>query len=852
MSRKHDRAIHQTDDDSSDEESVNTKLFGKIIDEESETCDVEFNLDEQWKNFCISTGTTGASESYTGLSEEEKQKLYSPFLLHAFGTGLLYSKDVGDIYYGEKGLKEKYLSDPRKKGEAKVLIKRNLSKIISLVSEIFFPNLSKDDKVEIIDNITKALTKALPEEELSLKDAIKLSSDELLKNLKDKKIKFPPINKSSLLEWQRQNDSFTNSKGEIVRCKDYGWELFDNGVWVKKRKNGDIEWQLENDGSKTNWKGEKLLSKIECKRHYKLNPKHVKDYSKGREKEVECFAYISLLSPKSQKILELILLANIVPILENAQLIVENSTESSATKSPHKINSPHKWKAEVAITLAKKGFANTGRILKETSKTLFKETIDDPEVLAAYFHDIAVSASKGYHSIDLFKGFIEKIFHNTLMVRKTLPHRFATDTIEDVTDFLAQIRLSNRSKFREVKNIKDSNDRTDFFDKDAFARIKRFWKFNDGVSAEEEQLISSVAFARDAVVIVLEDRAATYEALQKVMKGKIFLEFNKKYPEEKIDDKDIARWIRQKINGKAIDLEDRYSVQMIDSNRINQFITEFSYLLFGCEVARNPASLMCHQMILDLIIDGNLKWEDAIAGKLLMPMAMEKAVLASRAAHQKFSDFMPWPYHYDGDIDSVKMDVLFAAEKTLFERWLAFKKITPIFAKEALLVSSDEWYGIEMKEIIFSRENQNPTQDALQKWFDETSKKHPIIFQKGDYNLLDKLVTKYEFKPSLERLTEISKIVESITKQAKDGEELSETEIKFFQNLYERKISTFKAPKAFMKISNLIEGLEEENEIEDSQPASAMPSGSVGSASHKKLSSKNLSHSRSGSESSDA
>jgi len=417
---------------------------------------------------------------------------------------------------------------------------------------------------------------------------------------------------------------------------------------------------------------------------------------------------INKMSKSSKVFFKRKLLSLMIGDLESVGVIIENKTTSSATKNPHRIDN-EKWnnsKLGIEPTLTKKGLHNVVKSLKSNKggKSLFEDLVND-EVLASYFKDISsfkVDEDSDTNS-NLFEDFIRGVFNNALLYRKTLPHRFSTDMIEDVVDFIAQIRLSNRSKFREIKNIKNSLNRENFFGKDAFSRIKRYWRFNDGIAIEEEQTISSVAIARDAQVIILDNRSeGSYASLGQTLNEDIITKFNQKYSNYKISDKDIAKWVRNKLTGKPLEIENNSDIERVDVDRINQFITEFSYLLFGCEVARNPTSLLANQMMLDLIVDGKLKWQDCLTGENpLMPMAMKDAVQGSRASHSKFADYIPWPYRYDGNESVEKMNDLVAAEKRLFDLWLTHKEISNESIEESLLSACEEWYGINLQKVIY-------------------------------------------------------------------------------------------------------------------------------------------------------
>ena len=85
------------------------------------------------------------------------------------------------------------------------------------------------------------------------------------------------------------------------------------------------------------------------------------------------------------------------------------------------------------------------------------------------------------------------------------------------------------------------------------------------------------------------------------------------------------------------------------------FIADLAFLLFVCEVRRNPMSLIIHQMMLDLIIKYQYKWKnffidldsDKLKSHLFLPMALEGAVDCSRQWQHDHADKMPYPYHYD-------------------------------------------------------------------------------------------------------------------------------------------------------------------------------------------------------------
>jgi len=215
-------------------------------------------------------------------------------------------------------------------------------------------------------------------------------------------------------------------------------------------------------------------------------------------------------------------LNQVVNALEEAGIIEVNKTPNSAQKSPHRIVSS-KWNHQVESVFEKKNLYKTYSAImkiKKHNSILFENLFDGDVVISAYLEDIADNFEND-NSKTLFQSFVQEMFHNTFLTRKTLPDRFATDCIENAADFFAQIRLSNRSKIRDV--------RKDFLEDDIVSRITRYWKFNDGVVAQETQMISSGILAREAVVPILgSTNEGSYPASYKTLTTFIN-KFNQKY-----------------------------------------------------------------------------------------------------------------------------------------------------------------------------------------------------------------------------------------------------------------------------------------------------------------------------------
>lgn len=70
-------------------------------------------------------------------------------------------------------------------------------------------------------------------------------------------------------------------------------------------------------------------------------------------------------------------------------------------------------------------------------------------------------------------------------------------------------------------------------------------------------------------------------------------------------------------------------------------------LLLGTECARNHASYITNQMVLDLIIYHNLSWNEC---EFWFPMSAKGIVPSARMLDRLMSPFLPFPYVYHGPI----------------------------------------------------------------------------------------------------------------------------------------------------------------------------------------------------------
>lgn len=722
-------------DDSSDDEAVLEKVFGGYADESHTTRQGGYDLATQLENF--------TSDFYGSKTK--------PLIAHAFGVGLLYSQSVEEKYHTPQnegiGLKEKYLSDSRRKIKPQEILEKNLEKVVNDITGFFIFAISKEKQDNILSDINQYMSSH--QNQTDVEAYFKLAAEKLAEMVFEmvdhEELAFTIVDKSKLQELQKSQDYYLSNKGVYTKCSELNYKLQNDGNW-KLSQNQTLNldghlYSMKKVGKKWN-----VNSKTDNKRFHKRGTNYLSYHENKVQKEVSEGLFKNNLSFST--LLEDELIEKLVPLLKEAGLIEENKTESSATKSPHKIKvTPSQWGDHSVSRVAKKGLRNSVNALKNHlgAKKNFEPSIrENIAFKIAYFEDLKENK-------DLFKTFVNKyLFKESKLSRKTLPNRFATDDIADALDLMANIRLSNRSKTREIKNIKDANEREDFLGKDVLTRVKRSWRFDDGLFAEEEQTISSSNLARDAQVIVLNQRSeGAYASLYQTLSNDVIKKFNVKYPNHRINDKTIAQWVREKLAGEAFALEDELDIARLDVDKLNQFITDFTYLLFGCEVARNPASLVMHQMMLDLILSEKLTWAACLTEESpKMPMAMGGAVQAARRSHEDFKNYLPWAYKYEGEANAQQRDQLLSQENELFEQWLKHKNINPEFAQEALLIACKDWYGIDMRSVMYGITKQqgkirNPAEHILEKFLSIINQ-DSFALKEGDYVLMQDIIGNYK------------------------------------------------------------------------------------------------------------
>jgi len=289
-----------------------------------------------------------------------------------------------------------------------------------------------------------------------------------------------------------------------------------------------------------------------------------------------------------------------IPYLESAGILGRNATLSSKRGSPYIVKD--KDKDFSAADKANPNFPKeTCASLKNAingQKKLFGEILAGKEATIAqsFFEDCL-------GNVVIFRNQVRQNLAEAFLfeVRKDLPDAFLSEEINTPAKLLGNLRISNRSATRKMRRL----DLTSQFSADSFAEFfeirvpssdSRIWNISS-VPVRESQLVDD---SHSRVDLVFESDAAKggkYPALYVKL-----TDFCKSKKTAGIDEKVFARLIKFNLGISGED--DEELKELLKDKQLKQFVAKISYLLFGCEVARNPASLVMHAMMLDLIESG--------------------------------------------------------------------------------------------------------------------------------------------------------------------------------------------------------------------------------------------------------
>lgn len=216
------------------------------------------------------------------------------------------------------------------------------------------------------------------------------------------------------------------------------------------------------------------------------------------------------------------------------------------------------------------------------------------------------------------------------------------------TEFLANLRLHNRIEKRQMKNYNE---------------MKKYSKYGcvKDIKWYDKEVIK-VSFSHNG----LREEIVYYKSSDKNCKLS-YLEIYTKLETLLAGDNNL---------GKFDKLE--------DDNDVKYNTSVLEYHIFGCEAIKNPAAFIHNHMVLDLIKDKEMTWEDALC-KEQLPMVIGGAIMGARKVNSCYKEFMPHPYLYDKDYESLsyhpnyyndhtkKAKLLLEKEVNITKKWLEWK-----------------------------------------------------------------------------------------------------------------------------------------------------------------------------------
>lgn len=303
--------------------------------------------------------------------------------------------------------------------------------------------------------------------------------------------------------------------------------------------------------------------------------------------------------------------------------------------------------------------------------------------------------------LNSFNSIHEKIFKPielTMLkkIKRPVLAKSFTFTPTNAVDFIAYLRLSNRSMQRIIRNERGLLNPTTVFQ-------CQFPCVSQPV-IEIHEVTTSGNHARKDVVKKLNDYADIQDKIKTVeesMRTKLTC-----FPYN--PNQLIVITIREIIQGKDNGKDDcKNELTIINKNKDNEniqflqeeiipFLANVAYLILGTESVRNPASFIINQMFLDLIEKEQLGW-DALVNKekknqkerIVMPMAEEGSVARARSKHLLFRDDFKYSYFYSGEEkDTSNAKSLIKSEHIIVKKWKDNQKI-----HQPLSNAIDSWYG---------------------------------------------------------------------------------------------------------------------------------------------------------------
>lgn len=181
--------------------------------------------------------------------------------------------------------------------------------------------------------------------------------------------------------------------------------------------------------------------------------------------------------------------------------------------------------------------------------------------------------------------------------RKALPELFSHEFDNNV-EFRANLRLSNRSQQREIKNL------SAYSIKEGFTVVREYAeKVSDNTRTSKSTLkITSKGKRSDYLLDTkaYRDILLRIQALKEEMGDGLF------------SDQIIVKLIRARLNGNLQHEMNLQNYLKFQRSVIGKLIKDFSTLIFVTETTRNPSCLIINQMILDLVLEKKMTWDNVL------------------------------------------------------------------------------------------------------------------------------------------------------------------------------------------------------------------------------------------------
>lgn len=262
-----------------------------------------------------------------------------------------------------------------------------------------------------------------------------------------------------------------------------------------------------------------------------------------------------------------------------------------------------------------------------------------------------------------------------------------------VVDWVAGFRLVNCSSKRTIRNQKDEAKQSSFEKKeDSYTDIKLSIPYiNQHVTIGYD--LKSTGSKKSLVKDI-----GSYNSIKTTIKSIKAC--------SNLTDQQIADLVLGVLNN-TLDTNDTYESQrplgLIKVKKLMKYIANLTTLLFFEEAHRNPAALLEHQMMLELIKFTNLDWDRALE---IMPMAPKGATSAARWINANLITSVKYRYDArDAKFKGAAIKKLFQSEAALLQKWLEFKQLKSndlYDILELLLISCRKWYKVDLTKTFLS------------------------------------------------------------------------------------------------------------------------------------------------------